>query len=124
MKSTLRILSIGSEEPIHKAYDIFLRQHQCELEAAATYRELCAISAPERCEVAVLYHSLSQNEMRQSAHFIRRRWPEARILVVRSEATCLEDALYDERVTPGVNPELLLAAIDRLAGRGSEIKPA
>jgi hypothetical protein len=115
MKSTLRVLSIGLEEPMHTAYDLFLRQHRCELAAAATYRELCTIPTQEVCDVAVLYHSLSQNEMRKSAHFIRRQWPEARILVVRAETTCLDDALYDERVSPGVNPELLLATVDRLA---------
>ncbi len=108
MKSTLRVLSIGLEDPMHTAYDLFLRQHRCELATAATYLELRAIPKQEGCEVAVLYHLASPNEMTKSAHFIRRQWPDTRILVVRSETTCLDDALYDERVSPGVNPELLL----------------
>lgn len=116
MKSSLRILSIGVAEPMHVAYDIFLRLHRCELATAADYRELYAVPAEEKWEVAVLYHSLSQNEMRESAHLIRRRWPEARILIVRSETPCMDDALYDDRVVPGANPEVLLAVVDRLAG--------
>jgi hypothetical protein len=28
----------------------------------------------------------------------------------------MDDALYDDRVVPGVNPEVLLAVVDRLAG--------
>jgi hypothetical protein len=116
MKSSLRILSIGAAEPMHAAYDIFLLQHRCELVTVADYRELYELPTEEKSEVAVLYHSLSQNEMRESAHFIRRRWPEARILIVRSETPCIDDALYDDRVVPGVNPEVLLAVIDRLAG--------
>lgn len=115
MKSSLRILSIGVAEPMHVASDIFLRQHRCEL-TAADYRELYALPTEETWEVAVLYHSLSQNEIRESAHFIRRQWPKARILIVHSGTPCMDDALYDDRVVPGVNPEELLAVVDRLAG--------
>jgi hypothetical protein len=116
MKSSLRILLIGAADPMHVAYDIFLRQHQCELATAADYREIYGLPTEKKWEVAVLYHSLSQNEMRESAHFIRRRWPEARILIMRSETPCMDDALYDDRVVPGINPEILLAVVDRLAG--------
>ena len=115
MKSSLRILSIGAAEPMRVAYDIFLQLHRCELASAADYRDLYALPTEEKWEIAVLYHSLSQEEMRESAHFIRRRWPEARILLVRSEVPCMDDALYDDRVVPGVNPEVLLAVVDRLA---------
>jgi hypothetical protein len=35
--------------------------------------------------------------------------------MIRAEEWWLEDALYDDRVVPGVNPELLVATVDRLA---------
>ena len=40
---------------------------------------------------------------------VRHRWPSARILVVRDDVQFLEDALYDHRVMPGINPEALLS---------------
>jgi hypothetical protein len=118
MKSSLRILSIGVMEPLRVAYDIYLRQHRCELATATDYRELYALPTEEKWEVAVLYYSLSQDEMRESAHFIRRRWPKTRILIMHAETPRMDDALYDDRVVPGVNPDVLLAVVDRLAGSG------
>jgi hypothetical protein len=51
-----------------------------------------------------------------AAHFVRRRWPEARVLIIRDDAQCIDDAMYDDRIAPGVNPERLLGAITRLSG--------
>lgn len=65
--------------------------------------------------MVVLHNTLSEQELEEISQFIRRQWPEARILVVRYGEGFLDGALYDERLTPGANAEMLHAAIDRLA---------
>jgi hypothetical protein len=116
MTLTLRILSIGGCDPIHSAYDSFLKQHHCDISAVTTYAELCAMSMRVSWDIAVLLSTLSRKDLQESAHLVRRRWPSARILVIRADAQSLDDALYDDRVPPGVNPEVLLAAIHCLVG--------
>jgi DNA-binding response OmpR family regulator len=116
MTPTLCILSIGSSDPIHSAYDSFLKQHNCDISAATTLLELYAISMRASWDIAVLLSTLSRKDLQESAHFVRRRWPSAKILVIRADAQSLDDALYDDRVAPGVNPEVLLAAIHCLVG--------
>jgi hypothetical protein len=63
----------------------------------------------------VLLASLSEKEFVETAVFVRKRWPLARILIVRLEEWWIDDALYDERVVPDINPLSLLLAIERLA---------
>jgi hypothetical protein len=96
-------------------YDTFLENRGYILAAAHGYRDLCQPEMREDCEVAVLHPTLSHSELIEVAHFIRRRWPRARIIMIRTEEWWIEDALYDDRVVPGVNPELLLATVDRVA---------
>jgi hypothetical protein len=114
---SLHVFSIGTSDPIHIAYDIFLSQHHCAISSAADYRELCAISAREVCDIAILQSTLSRNDLQEFACLVRRRCPSARILVIRDDVQFLEDALYDHRVMPGINPEALLSVIRSLTGR-------
>ena len=116
MTLTLRILSIGSSDPIHSAYDSFLKHHHCDISAATTLPELYAVPMSASWDIAVLLSTLSRKDLHESAYFVRRRWPSARILVIRADAQSLDDALYDDRVAPGVHPEVLLAAIQCLVG--------
>lgn len=115
--SSLRIFSIGTLDPIHIAYDIFLTQHDCAISTAANYRELCAVSTGEPCDVAILQSTLFRSDLQESAFLVRRRWPSARILILRDDGQSLEDALYDHRVMPGINPETLLSVIQSLTAR-------
>jgi hypothetical protein len=59
-----------------------------------------------------LQATLSPGDLQAAARLIRERWPRARILIIREEAWCIEDALYDERVSPGAHPEVLLTAVN------------
>jgi hypothetical protein len=77
---------------------------------------LWAIPKQESIQVVILHNTLSPFELEDASRFIRRRWPHARILILRRGVGFLDDALYDEHVVPTAAPEVLLAAIERLAG--------
>jgi hypothetical protein len=118
MNDILHMLSIGALDPRHLAYNIYLQQHRCAIVTAAGHRELCGSTRiSEPCRVAILHDTLHLRDLIESSQYIRRLWPDAKILIVRSEVWCIDDHLYDDRITPGVNPEILLAAVDRLDGR-------
>lgn len=115
VNTVCRVLSIGTEALSSMTYERCLKEQGHALAVAYGYKDLFQTEMNEGCEVAVLHHTLSQEELIEAAHFIRRRWPAARILIVRPKEWWIDDALYDDRVLPDANPELLLSAVERLA---------
>jgi len=89
-------------------------RNQWELTVISDFLELYAIPGHEDFQAAILHSTLSSFELDDAGRFIRHRWPRARILVVYAGEDFLEDALYDDRVTPNVAPEILLSTIERM----------
>ena len=118
MNPAIHVLSVGKEDPVHQAYMIFLERHGCVAKITRDCRSLSQVCHEQQCEVALLQVTLPPLELQEAARLIRQRWPKARILIIRREAWCIEDALYDDRVEPGINPERLLSMIRRvMSGR-------
>lgn len=78
------------------------------------YRELWTIPNQEIIHLVILNKTLSTIELEASSRLIRKRWPRAKILVVRQGEGFLEDALYDDRVTLADSSEVLRGRIGRL----------
>jgi hypothetical protein len=116
MKTKPQVLFIGKAGQLNPDHYSSLEEHGFVLANVPAYWDLCKAERYERCEIAVLLPTLLEAELMGAAHLIRRRWPAARILIVRTEEWWIDDALYDDRVTPSPNPELLLTAVERLAG--------
>jgi hypothetical protein len=114
--NAIHVLSVGRMDFGSRVHDALLHGPCSRLSMAPDYRELWAIPSQESIQVVILHNTLSAVELEDASRFIRRRWPHAQILVLRRGVGLLDDALYDERVAPAVAPELLLAAIERLAG--------
>jgi DNA-binding NtrC family response regulator len=114
MSPTIHVLSVGTEEPIQQAYMVFLERHGCVVETTKCCRSLSQSCHEQECDVALLQVTLTPRELEEVARLIRQRWPKAQILIIRREAWCIEDALYDDRVEPGINPERLLSTIRRV----------
>jgi hypothetical protein len=53
--------------------------------------------------------------LRNCAEYIRRHWPNAKILLINSEAEVLDDQLHDQQTSPGLSSESLLGMIERLS---------
>ena len=118
MNPAIHVLSVGKEDPVHQAYMIFLERHGCVVKITRDCRSLSQVCHGRQCEVALLQVTLPPLELQEAARLIRQLWPKARILIIRREAWCIEDALYDDRVEPGINPERLLSMIHRvMSGR-------
>lgn len=109
-----RVLSVGPVERGCVVQDALHGRPHTHLSITPDYRRLWMISKQERFHVAVLHNTLTGGELEEASQFIRRQWPQARILVIRFGQEFLDDALYDERVTPAASTETLQAALDRL----------
>jgi hypothetical protein len=93
---------------------------------ASNYWELCSLSIgeAEQVSVAVIEVSTSDRDLLRTAEHIRRRWPDAQILLMGREPEELEDPLYDERIPPGIKAAELLPAVERLVKRKQRSKRA
>jgi len=116
MPGRLRVLSVGSTELTHLVRDALLLCPRSCLLVAATFWDLCSLSLheTEKVSVAVLDLSSSEHELRQNTEHIRRRWPDAEILLVGDNLDHLDDPLYDERVSAEIQPSELLTVVERL----------
>jgi hypothetical protein len=115
MAGMLRILTVGSKELRELVRDALLFRRHSHLLVANDYWELCSLRVgdAEQVSVAVIDLFTSDRELRRrTAEHIRRRWPNAQILLVGPEAEVPEDPLYDERIPTGLEAAELLAAME------------
>lgn len=92
---------------------------QLDLRCAANYRDLWLIPGMKHLQLAVFSDVLPSFELEAACRLIRRRSPQARILLLASRPNAIGAALYDERVAASMAPQQLKTAIQRLLGKGS-----
>ena len=112
----IHLLSVGSLERSYLLHDSVLLETGCRLSVITDYQDLWTISEEEVVHLAILQDSLSSFELEEASRFVRRHWPQAKILVIHSGEDFLEDALYDDRVEPAVPAEDLLKRIEQILG--------
>ena len=118
MPGRLGVLVIGPMELTNVVRDALVLCGRSRLAVAANYWDLCSLSLreAEQFHLAILDLSFSDRELRRRAELIRRRWADAVILLVSDDCDLLDDPLYDERISAGINSEKLAAVIERLMG--------
>jgi hypothetical protein len=94
-----------------------LKGHNCWHRSARDCREIWRIPTEQTIHIAILHQLLFPFEREEAAWLIRRRWPEARIVVIRAGTRILDDTLYDDRILPGGVPGEIVAFIERLSGQ-------
>ena len=113
LPAAIHVLSVGPVDRGSMVHDALLDGASFRLTIATDYKRLWGMPTQESIQVAILHNTLSSFELEAACRLIRRRWPEARILLISRGESSLEDALYDDRVAPTVPPEHLLTTIER-----------
>jgi len=67
-------------------------------------------------DIAILSDTLGRSGLRTTAGYVRTRWPEAKILILRIAPLALEYHLYDEAVDHSIQPRKLLEIVARFSG--------
>ena len=98
MRKTMNVLSLGIEEWRIAVRKALPTGRKSSFGGVNTLWDLCALPEAVSVDVAVFHHSFSFREFRRAAEYIRRRWPEAVILVIGEQAKHLDDPLYDHKV--------------------------
>jgi hypothetical protein len=122
MITTLNVLSIGPQDTCAFVRDALLLRTRCRLYVASSTWDLSAVSGSDEIDVAVLHRSLSPQQLRNFTAYIRRRWPCAKILLMKPKDERADYAMYDERITSAVSPKIFLAAIERLGARSRQAR--
>ena len=120
MTRAIHVLSVGSLELGSMVHDALLEGPGFHLSIAIGYLDLRAMHEHEDFQLAVLHQTLVSRDLADTCRFLRRRWPQAKILVIRGGEDFLEDALYDDRVNPPVVWEILIAKIKQLTATWHE----
>ena len=84
--------------------------------------DLCALPQAVSVDVAVFHHSFDPRNLRYAAEYIRRRWPDAVILVIGEQAEQLDDPRYVDKASRGISIEELVLMIERLAATKRRIR--
>lgn len=109
------VLAVGNCTFDDRAYHSLRAAPSFRLRTTSDLRTLWLIPKEESIHVIVLHSTLSPEQLSEAARLARQRWPLARILVIRTGEEFLEDALYDDRVSPAVTADTLIATIELLA---------
>jgi hypothetical protein len=117
MTENLHILAVGPAPLCSIVGEAVRILPHCRLSIAGDLRQLWLAPRGDVVDVAILDSTLSPLDLEDAGRLIRRQWPVARILILRSDLESLDDALYDEHVPPPATPATLLGAIQRLTGQ-------
>lgn len=110
-EESVHLVSVGTIECGCLIHDSLLNVLNARLSMVTDCRRLWEMPEHGEIHLVILHDTLSSPELDQTSRLIRRRWPQAKILVIRAGEDFLEDALYDERETPSVSPRALLTRI-------------
>jgi hypothetical protein len=122
MRKTMNVLSLGIEEWRLAVRKALPTGRKSGFGGVNNLWDLCALPEAVSVDVAVFHNSFSRRELRCAAEYIRRRWPEAVILVIGERAKQLDDPLYDHKANCEISVEDLARMIETLVAGKAGIR--
>ena len=108
-----RILLVGAALALRELHLALLRSVPAIVESLGSCIDMYRHEGGPYALVILMLRQQSI-ETAEAAHFVRRRWSAARILLLESESGVIDDWLYDERVEPDSYPATMREAAIRL----------
>jgi hypothetical protein len=109
----VRILLVDAILALHESHLLLLRSIPAIVKILASCADMYLHEENDYALVILILNSESRIAA-EAAHFVRRRWVAARILLLEDGYTTIDDWLYDERVDPRVDPMTVLETAVRL----------
>jgi hypothetical protein len=116
MRISTKILSLGLKEWSNAVRESLTPGQRVNFCGVSSCWELCALPQTVLADIAVLHHTFAPHDTRYAAAYIRRRWPDAVILIIGEQADILDDPLYDDKAGSGISTEELISLIDESVG--------
>ncbi len=108
-----RILLVGAALALRELHVALLRSIPAIVESLGSGVDMHRHKGGAYALVVLMLRQQSR-EMAEAAHFVRRHWGAARILLLESESGVIDDWLYDERVDPDSSPAIMRETAIRL----------
>ncbi|HTU49716.1 MAG TPA: hypothetical protein VMF56_03925 [Acidobacteriaceae bacterium] len=108
-----RILLVEPALELRELHLLLLRSIPAIVETLACCADMYLNQEPAYALVILVLDSQTR-EIAAATRFVRHRWSAARILLLESEPTMIDDWLYDERVDPRLHPATVREAAIRL----------
>jgi hypothetical protein len=112
-KEPSRILLVDAARALHESHRLLLRSIPAVVNTLASCTDMYLHEENDYALVILALHS-EWRATAEAAHFVRRRWIGARILLFEGRSAMIDDWLYDERVDPCVDPATVIEAAIRL----------
>lgn len=122
MNEITKVFLVGAEEWRDGARQALAGACKSSVTGIGSLWELCALPEAVLVDVAVIHPSFQTRDLCYAAEYIRRRWPDAVILVIGTLAVHLEDPLYDHRVSNSVSFDQLAEIIEMSAIAKQRVK--
>jgi hypothetical protein len=114
---SMHIVLVGTLEYGSALYDALCKK-RFRLSILTDHHELWRKEDLGCVHLVILHNAIALPELNEAARFIRRRWSNAFILVMRQGENFLDDPLYDERLHPDTSAtDLALRVEMRLTSR-------
>jgi hypothetical protein len=108
---TIHVLSVGRIETDRLMYDALLDSPDFRISFVHDYHDLWISSKQHIVNAVVMHNTLCSFELAEAARLVRNRWPNAKILLIRSGEVSLDRALYDQCLHPPVKQEALVEQV-------------
>lgn len=122
MRKTTKVLSIGLEEWRNAICKALPHRRKNGYWGVNNLWDLCALPEVVTADVAVFHHSFPSHDLRYAAEYVRRRWPNAVILVIGEQAKQLDDPLYDHKTSSEISTDELVSVIEKAVAAKKRIR--
>ncbi len=112
MRKTTKVLLLGLEEWRNEVFQTLSPGKKNGFWGVNSFWDLCALPQAVSVDVAVFHRSFVPGDLHYAAEYIRRRWPDAMILVIGEQAEQLDDPLYDDKTGSGISVDELVRTIE------------
>jgi DNA-binding response OmpR family regulator len=118
MSSAPQILCYGRDFPLLETRKLVLQWVGFRVELAKDRAEFEAIADRERIDLAILCHSLSYGECRETVSLIQDRWPKLKVLILCAGISPYDGDMTAEVLNATEGPRVLLNTVQKMVKRG------
>jgi hypothetical protein len=108
------ILLVDGDPGLRQSRAALLLGFNIPVKQIAGYTDVCELSESSSFSLVVINLAPAQEEAGKIAEYVRRHWPEAKILLLGRLSIDFDDPLYDDIVDARFNPSAFVSMTERL----------
>lgn len=98
------VLFVDADPELRDSRRLLLSSLHLPVHTVESYAEVFQLPEPSHYNLVVLNIHPNERQASNVAEYVRRRWPQAKVLLLGDTCGSLPDPLYDDIVNPYCNP--------------------